>query len=170
MFDASQTGNPGKNGYARRNPSAFINDSQKFNQRQAQEHMTMEQMASDTGGHAFYNTNGLSDAVAKALDAGSNFYTLAYTPTDRTWNGSYRNLHVELTGTAAASGAKLEYRHGYYADDPHRPPKKGELPTTATPTPGSLADHAAGGVFPRRAEPRCTGAPLTSFSRCAFFR
>ena len=44
-------------------------------------------MASDTGGHAFYNTNGLSDAVAKAIDAGSNYYTLTYNPTDHKWNG-----------------------------------------------------------------------------------
>ena len=88
----------------RSNPSAFTNDLMKFNQSQAQEHTTMEQMASDTGGHAFYNTNGLASAVAKAIDAGSNYYTLTYTPTDHNWNGSYRNIHVELAGQAAAQG------------------------------------------------------------------
>jgi VWFA-related protein len=138
MFNASQSG---KN-FAR-NPSAFANASQKFSQSQAQEHMTMEQMASDTGGHAFYNTNGLADAVAKAIDAGSNYYTLTYSPVDKNWNGAYRNIHVELTGSSAAQGLRLEYRHGYYADDPQKPPKRSDLATKPMPTPTELADHAA---------------------------
>ena len=141
MFSAASSGS----NYAS-NRAAFSNDLLKFSQSQAQEHTTMEQMASDTGGHAFYNTNGLADAVAKAIDAGSNYYTLTYNPADHNWNGSYRNIHVELTGTAAAQGLKLAYRHGYYADDPQRPPKQGELPTKAAPatlTASALADHAA---------------------------
>lgn len=143
MFNAA---NSGKN-YVR-NPSAFSNDLMKFNQSQAQEHMTMDQMASDTGGQAYYNTNGLSSAVEKAINAGSNYYTLTYSPADHNWNGNYRNIHVELAGNAAAQGLKLVYRHGYYADDPQRPPKlkRGELPTKAAPTPptlAALADHAA---------------------------
>jgi VWFA-related protein len=137
MFNAAQSG---KN-YVR-NPSAFSSDSQKFFQSQAQEHMTMEQMASDTGGHTFYNTNGLSDAVARAIDAGSNYYTLTYNPADKNWNGAYRNIHVELTGSAAAQGLRLEYRHGYYADDPAKPPKKNELAHQSMTTPSELADHA----------------------------
>lgn len=137
MFSASNSGKS----YAR-NPSAFGKESQKFFQSQAQEHMTMDQMASDTGGHAYYNTNGLSAAVAKAIDAGANYYTLTYNPADKNWNGSYRSIHVDLTGTAAMQGAKLEYRHGYYADDPQQPAKKGELATQATVTPAQLADHA----------------------------
>lgn len=140
--------NSGKN-FAR-NPSAFNNATMKFAQSQADEHMTMEAMANDTGGHAFYNTNGLADAVAKALDAGANYYTLTYTPSDHAWNGSYRNIHVELAGTAATEGLKLEYRHGYYADDPQQPlkVKHGEVSTktastSPAPAPAALADHAA---------------------------
>ena len=45
------------------------------------ENATMQQMAEQTGGHAFINTNGLSQAVASAIDSGSNFYTLTYSPT-----------------------------------------------------------------------------------------
>jgi VWFA-related protein len=130
-----------------RSPSAFSGDLMKFDQSQAEEHMTMDAMANDTGGRAFYNTNGLSDAVAKAIDAGSNYYTLAYNPTDHKWNGAYRNIHVDLAGTVATQGLKLAYRHGYYADDPQQPsrPKRGELQTKASPhapTPAALADHA----------------------------
>src|SRR6185437_8647870 len=143
MFSAA---NSGRN-YTR-NPSRFSSDLMKFQESQAQEHMTMEEMANDTGGHAFYNTNGLAGAVAKAIDAGSNYYTLTYNPTDHDWNGSYRNIHVGLAGSAATQGLKLAYRHGYYADDPQRPVKlkRGELPTqtaSAAPTPAAIADHAA---------------------------
>jgi VWFA-related protein len=137
VFSASNTG---KN-YVR-NPSAFSRDLMKFDQSQAQEHMTMEQMASDTGGQAFYNTNGLSSAVARALDAGSNYYTLTYAPSDHKWNGSYRNIHVQMAGTPATYGLRLAYRHGYYADDPNHPPKHGELPTNVPQTTTPLADHA----------------------------
>ena len=157
MFDVTTSGNK----YAR-NPSAFTNDAMKFGQSQADEHMTMEQMASDTGGHAFYNTNGLASAVAEAIDAGSNYYTLTYNPTDHKWNGVYRNIHVELAGSVAAQGAKLAYRHGYYADDPQRPLKRSDLPAKATPTaptPGALADHAAE-AYSRAAISR--GAPAPS--------
>lgn len=137
MLDVSQPGSK----YVR-NPSAYGADLANFEQSQAQEHMTMEQMASDTGGHAFYNTNGLAEAVAKALDEGSNYYTLTYSPADRNWNGTYRNIHVELAGAAAAQGLKLEYRHGYYADDPQKPVKHGQVPTKPAPVARGLMDHA----------------------------
>lgn len=138
MFDAS---NSGRN-YAR-NPRAFSADMMKFSQSQAEEHMTMEQLASDTGGQAFFNTNGLSTAVAKAMEAGSNYYTLSYSPTDHNWNGSYRSIHVALAGTPATYGLRLAYRHGYFADEPGgRPAKHGELPTSAPPPAETLADHA----------------------------
>jgi hypothetical protein len=105
--------------------------------------MTMEQLASDTGGQAFYNTNGLSSAVAKAMEAGSNYYTLSYSPSDHNWNGSYRSIHVALAGTPATYGLRLAYRHGYFADEPGgRPPKHGELPTSAPPPAETLTDHA----------------------------
>ena len=136
----------------------------KFDQSQAQEHMTMEQMASDTGGQAFYNTNGLSAAVGKALDAGSNYYTLTYTPSDRNWDGSYRNIHVRWQGLLRLWPAS-SYRHGYYADDPSHPPKRGELPSKVPPTQAALVDHASE-AYSRAAishgAPRAGGHPLQS--------
>jgi hypothetical protein len=140
------------------NPAAFARASVKFNQSQIEEHSTMDQMASDTGGRAFYNTNNLSDAVTKAIDAGSNYYTLTYNPADHNWNGAYRNIHVQLAGGAAAQGLQLAYRHGYYADDPQHPPKRSELATKATPTPATLADHAQE-AYSRAAVSRGAPAP-----------
>ncbi len=157
MFDAANSG-------ARSGP-AFAAQGEKFSRTQAAEHMTMEQMASDTGGQAFYNTNGLWQAAEKAIDAGSNYYTLAYTPNDRNRNGAYRSIHVELSGSLAAQGYRLSYRHGYYADDPQKPakaPKPGELPTKAAPVAPSaaaLADRAAE-AYTRAAIAR--GAPAPS--------
>ena len=105
------------------NPAALTNDMLTFGQAQADEHITMEAMASDTGGRAFYNTNDLTEAVASAIDEGSNYYTLTYAPTDHRRNSAYRTIHVEITGSPASQGAKLDYRHGYYGDYSVQPAK-----------------------------------------------
>jgi len=111
MMDASNSGAKYANP---RNPGAFGKDQTKFFQQTAEEHGTMMQMAQDTGGRAFVNTNGLKEAVEKAVDAGSNYYTLTYSPTNKNWKGDYRKIEVKL----AQQGYKLSYRRGYYADDP----------------------------------------------------
>jgi hypothetical protein len=82
----------------------------------------MDEMAEATGGRAFVNTNGLKEAVAKAIEAGSNYYTLTYSPTNSVWKGDYRKIQVKL----AEQGLTLSYRRGYYADDPQAPVHHGE--------------------------------------------
>jgi VWFA-related protein len=79
------------------------------------EHQTMQRLADDTGGKAFFNTNGLVDAMARAIDDGSSFYTLTYTPTDTSKKGDFRKVEIKL----AQQGYTLEYRKGYYADTPN---------------------------------------------------
>jgi VWFA-related protein len=81
----------------------------------AQEHETMEAMAEDTGGHAFYNTNGLTQAVQKAVENGSNYYTLTYSPTNTQWDERFRTVKVKVD----QPNVKLAYRNGYYAVDPN---------------------------------------------------
>jgi hypothetical protein len=115
MYSASNAGSK----YAR-NPSSFANDQNKLFNQTANEHSTMMEMAADTGGKAFVNTNGLKEAVDKAVAAGSNYYTLTYTPTNKNWNGDYRKIEIKM----GAPGYTLEYRRGYYADDPDAPPTK----------------------------------------------
>lgn len=95
--------------------NAYAKDAAKFAQQTADEHSTMLQMAEATGGKAFLNTNDLASAIERAMDAGSNYYTIAYTPTDRNWNGKFRKIQVKL----GRPGASLAYRRGYYADDPN---------------------------------------------------
>jgi hypothetical protein len=62
------------------------------------------------------NTNGLTKAVAAAIDQGSNFYTLTYAPTNSERDGKLRKIKIEV----ARQGLTLAYRKGYYADDPEK--------------------------------------------------
>jgi len=131
IFDASLSS---RNSSRQSNPAA---GSIKFFTNQAAEHATMLQMAQDTGGHAFYNTNRLTEAVSQAIDSGSNYYTLTYSPSDHNWNRAYRAIHVNLEANASRN-LKLSYRHGYYADDPSKSAYGNEAATvsadSATPT------------------------------------
>ena len=122
-FTAANSGSK----YAR-NPAAFSTDEAGFVQKTAAEHATMLQMAEQTGGKAFINTNGLGEAVATAIDAGSNYYTLAYSPTDTKWNGSFRKVQIKLQQQRYT----LSYRRGYYADDPDAPTKHNEATAATT--------------------------------------
>ena len=52
----------------------------------------MDEIARQTGGHAFYNNNDVSGAINESLNEGNNYYTLAYSPADKNWNGKYRKI------------------------------------------------------------------------------
>jgi len=153
-FDASQSGKRVSQATAMRGDvDAAATSERTFGEAQADEHITMDKIADSTGGHAFYNTNDLSEAVNSAIDAGSNYYTLTYTPTDHKWNTAFRNIHVEITGSSA-KGEKLTYRRGYYADDPRRPPTRGEpaaeaaleIPADSTQTNSAAAAYSRAAI------------------------
>lgn len=80
-------------------------------------HATMDEIAKATGGLVFYNTNDLKGAVARAIENGANYYTIGYTPDAKDWDGSFRRITVQVAG----GRYDLEYRRGYYADDPRKP-------------------------------------------------
>jgi VWFA-related protein len=77
------------------------------------EHATMDTIGDNTGGRAFYNTNGLKEAAAQAIEEGSLYYTLTYAPSNRAYDGKLRKVRVELTHP----GYRLEYRRTYFADN-----------------------------------------------------
>jgi VWFA-related protein len=77
-------------------------------------HDSMQDLAERTGGKAFYNRNDIDSAIARSIDDGSTYYTLAYYPENKNWNGRFRKIHVKV----ARPGIKLRYRLGYYAVDP----------------------------------------------------
>jgi VWFA-related protein len=112
MLDASQNGSTMNS-----KPNGFANANAKWFQNTAGEQGTMQSMAEATGGKSFTNTNGLKEAVGKAIEAGSNYYTIAYTPTDQDWNGNFRKIQIKVD----RPGVSLAYRRGYFADDPNKP-------------------------------------------------
>jgi VWFA-related protein len=132
----------------------FGKRSGAFYTAQASEHITMNQLAEDTGGAAFYNTNDLASAVQSAIESGSNYYTLMYTPMNRNENGEYRGIRVELSGNLAAAGYSLTYRHGYYTDDQRHQPKDAAMAST---TAGKIASTSGGDIYARAA--MAHGAP-----------
>jgi VWFA-related protein len=115
-FDVSNVSpiaiNPLDPGAASATPSA---NSAASMQSVVQEHLSMEAMAEDTGGHAFYNSNGLTQSISKAIDTGSNYYTLTYSPTNMQWDERFRAIKVKVD----QPNVKLSYREGYYAVDPN---------------------------------------------------
>ena len=110
--------------------TAFIGDTRDESQANFDAHATMFQMATDTGGHAYVNTNDLAASLGSAMANGANYYTMAYTPTDANWNGNFRNIVVKLQ----QQGYTLSYRRGYFADDPDALPKKDAAPGSTAPT------------------------------------
>ena len=110
-----------KDTYVVRNPgSAAASAQSKLIQDNANENATMLQMAADTGGQAFINTNALSEAVSRSIQNGSNYYTLFYTPSEYKPDGRFHKIQVKLE----RSGATLSHRAGYFTDLPPSTPTK----------------------------------------------
>lgn len=80
------------------------------------EHGIMDRIAADTGGKAFYNTNGIEQAMSVAMEQERNYYALSYTPTNKKYDGKFRKVKVSLTGNEKK--LHLIHRSGYYAVDP----------------------------------------------------
>jgi VWFA-related protein len=74
-------------------------------------HNSMDLLAKNTGGQAFYNGNDLKGAIGRSMDMGSSYYILAYSPSNTEWNGKLRKIEVKAPGKKV----KLVYRRTYYA-------------------------------------------------------
>ncbi|MGD0367032.1 MAG: VWA domain-containing protein [Acidobacteriaceae bacterium] len=70
----------------------------------------MNDLARVTGGEAIFGTNDIAGAMRRTMDDSASYYTLAYTPTNQTWNGQFRAVRVNATGDL-----NLIYRRGYFA-------------------------------------------------------
>lgn len=81
---------------------------------QQNEHLYMEALAEQTGGKTFYNNNDLAAAAAKAVVAGSDYYTFTYIPTNQNWDTRHRTISVKVD----QPDLTLVYKNGYNANAP----------------------------------------------------
>lgn len=82
-----------------------------FISRQATNQFDLENVAAITGGKAYFNTNGLKQVIAEVVNNGSSYYTLAYTTTNKEWNGQFRHIKINID----RPGLAVQCRQGYYA-------------------------------------------------------
>jgi len=76
--------------------------------------MLAEQVAEESGGTAYYNTNDLAAAVGKAIATGSEYYTLSYVPPGSKDDNRFHHIWVGVD----RPGVQLVYRKGYDSEDP----------------------------------------------------
>ncbi len=78
---------------------------------------TMSELASRTGGRAYYNTNDLNHAIRDAVNDSKVTYTLGFYPSNDDFNGKFHKLEVKVNDR---SGLSLRYRKGYF-DEAEKP-------------------------------------------------
>lgn len=78
----------------------------------------MEQLATATGGHAYYSDNALAQAMASAVDLGEHTYTVAYRPEPYKTDGRWHKVRITVDGSYT-----VRYRTGYYAAEATPPPR-----------------------------------------------
>jgi len=100
-----------------------------------EEQLSMEAVAEATGGAAFYSNNDLKAGITKAVETGSDYYTLTYVPPGTEYDGRHHTIHLE----ADQPGLHLTYRDEYYAEDPSK------MKPTAGLTLATLPPEVSGG-------------------------
>ena len=90
---------------------SILDDSQK----RTLAHLQMERLALLTGGRAVYDHNAIKEALARDIENGSHYYTIAYTPSNHREVGKERRIEIR-----SAAGYKLSYRRGYFEDNPRQ--------------------------------------------------
>lgn len=83
----------------------------------ASQHMAMEELASRTGGRAYFNRNDLETSIRRALDDARFTYSIAYYPDHDRWKGEWRRIEVRVD----RPGVKALARNGYFALPDVRP-------------------------------------------------
>jgi VWFA-related protein len=99
---------------------AVANDNNNSAMQTSQDQSTMSTIATETGGRAYLNSNGLKEAVEKIVAEGSSYYSLSYVPPEETGGkhgDDFRRVEVKVDG----SKYQLSYRRGYYTDEGSKP-------------------------------------------------
>jgi VWFA-related protein len=74
-------------------------------------HDSMNEIAQQTGGRAFYNRNDIDHAIALSVQDGGSYYSIGYYPEDKHWDGKFRKIEVKLT----RKDLHVRSRRGYFA-------------------------------------------------------
>lgn len=108
-----------------------MTDSKQLFWDRAAMHEMLNNIADATGGHAYYGTNDFAGALQRGFEDGANYYTLAYEPQNKNWNGQFRKISVKL----GERGYSLTYRRGYYGqpDSPAKTDNAAELNAALQP-------------------------------------
>jgi VWFA-related protein len=116
----SVTSNGNRSGSRRRvaaNKPSTANDDLNSTKQLMEEQASMQQIAEQTGGREFLNTNGFEGALAAAIENGSSYYTIGYVPGAGQLEGQFRKIQINVDNP----GLNLAYRRGYYADPADKP-------------------------------------------------
>jgi VWFA-related protein len=76
---------------------------------------TMDLIAAETGGRAFYNANALGDSIQRAVDDSRVTYVLGFYPDAASWDGTNHKLEVRVN----RPGVEVQSRRSYFASDAH---------------------------------------------------
>ena len=138
--------------------------TQSFFSQSASEYASMDDLSEQTGGRAFYKTNGLKEALEEAANDGNSYYSLVYAPTSTRFDGKLRRISVHL----ASGRYHLAYRRSYFADDVDSPADP-KTPVEAASTGDSMeaatefgAPSAHDLIFAAHVEPIGKPAPATA--------
>ncbi len=76
---------------------------------------TLERAADDTGGR-FFHGNDIANSIAISLQDAGAYYVLAYYPSNKKWDGRFRQVRVKVN----RPGITVRSRQGYFAIDSSR--------------------------------------------------
>jgi VWFA-related protein len=105
LGDATRGSPGGRAMYSGASAMAFTNNFQKSQD-------TLYGLAVDTGGKALLDNNDLTRGVVNAQKSVSSYYIIGYYSSNQALDGKFRK--IKLTLADGNSGAKLEYRQGYF--------------------------------------------------------
>ena len=94
-------------------PGSQVESIQQEDRDRATARYTEEELAKETGGKAFEETNDLARVIDDITSSSANFYTISYVPTDEKMDGRFRKIEVKIAG----GHYNLSYRTGYPASD-----------------------------------------------------
>jgi Ca-activated chloride channel family protein len=91
----------------------------------------LRKISDQTGGRAYFprNERELRDAFAQIQRDLREQYLLAYSPTNKNRDGSYRRIQIEFVNSDLSKELRLNYRQGYFA----KAPESGANPSRRRP-------------------------------------